>query len=144
MDQSGCFCQLYSSVPKQSFQTANLILTRHRHTSYNCTQMGFHISRESANQALPFGIQYKSLYISSKLVRNSSQRRQSMTLISVLSTIRKRLPVAFVPLYMIGREALPVSISEMDMPALKDVSVFPSCSVGTATPLAGLITSLCS
>lgn len=55
VDPSGRFYQLYSAVPKQSFQTANLILTRHQHASYNCTQMGFQLSRESANQALPFG-----------------------------------------------------------------------------------------
>lgn len=49
-----------------------------------------------------------------------------------------------VPLYLIGREALPVSINEMDMPVVTDVSVFPSCSVGPATPVAGLVTSLYS
>lgn len=50
VDQSGLFCQLYSSVPKQSFQTANLILTQYQHTSYS-----FQLNRESANQNVPLG-----------------------------------------------------------------------------------------
>lgn len=52
-------------------------------------------------------------------------------------------PAAFlVPLYLIGREELPASINEMDMPEVTDVPAFPSCSIGSATPLASLITSL--
>lgn len=43
-----------------------------------------------------------------------------------------------VPFHLIGREALPLSINEMDMPAVTDVSVFPSCSVGSTAALAGL------
>lgn len=46
-----------------------------------------------------------------------------------------------VPLHLIGREALPVSINEMDMSAVTDVSVLPLCSAGSAVLLAGLISS---
>lgn len=49
-----------------------------------------------------------------------------------------------VPLYLIGIKAFPVSNNEMDMPGVTDVSVFPSCSICSASPLASLITSLYS
>lgn len=45
-------------------------------------------------------------------------------------------------LHLIGREALPVSINEMDMSAVTDVCVLPLCSAASAVALAALIASL--
>lgn len=53
-----------------------------------------------------------------------------------------RLGSLAVPLWLIGREPRPTSIREMDMPAVTDVSMLPSCADGTATPLAAFISSL--
>lgn len=44
LDPSASFTALYPT----SFQTANPNLIQHQHTSYNCSLMGFYLSRESA------------------------------------------------------------------------------------------------
>lgn len=67
-----------------------------------------------------------SLYSSSKLTRNSSPIKADESPLWHTENTPKASSY-LVPLCLIGREALPLSINEMDMPAVTDVS---SCSAG--------------